>query len=356
MRPTFDTASLEAFSRLIDGATRVALTCHMSPDGDALGSTMALSHVLRLMGKETRVVTPDEAPTYLKDAIPGVRGNVMAWSSFGTRAEYVFERADLIICLDFNAPYRVSRLEPALMAAKAPRVLIDHHEKPEPFCALAFSYPERSSTCELLYYLIDAMDWREYLDITTATCLLAGMITDTGAFQYNSNSGQIFNVVADLMDHGADKDWLVRCLINTHSVNSMQLEAFAIAERMTIYEDHHAALIVLSRDDLNRYSFRKGDTEGLVNRPLAIKGVVYSCFLREEEEYIKVSMRSVSDFSVEEVCSRVYGGGGHVNASGGEYRGSLADAIRVFEENLAANSGRMSQDALDYAARKRRLT
>lgn len=345
----FNTTDIEHFRSLVEGARRVALTCHMSPDGDALGSTLAMRSLLRSMGKDARVITPDQPPRYLR-VIPGAR-EVMAWSSFGEMAERVIADADLVLCMDYNGLSRLSKLAPAVGNATAPRVLIDHHLYPEGFTDITFSYPEMSSTCELTYHLLNAMGWGDRIDNEVATCLMSGIITDTGGFHYNSNSPDLYRALAALMERGVDKDRLMRCLVDTHSASSMRLEAFAIAERMELFTDGHAALIVLSREDLNRFEYKKGDTEGLVNKPLAIPGIIYSCYMRQEKDYIKVSMRSVADFPVNTLCSEFYNGGGHLNAAGGEFYGTIDEATRIFRENIENNSRLISQAALDYANR-----
>lgn len=349
MSITFNPVAIKRFKYLINEANRIVLTCHMSPDGDALGSSMALAHVLRAMGKDVRVITPDEPPRNLR-VLPGAR-KAMAWSSFGVVAERNVAMADLIICLDFNSLYRLSRLEPSVREAKAPKVLIDHHKDPEDFAEVTFSYSGMSSTSELLYLLLNEMGLGDFISVEAATCILGGIITDTGGFHYNSNSADLYLVVSSLIQRGVDKDWLMRCLIDTQTESGMRLESFAIAERMELFPENHAALIVLTREDLNRFGYKKGDTEGLVNKPLAIPGVVYSAYFREETEYIKVSMRSVSDFPVDLLCKEHYSGGGHQNAAGGEFRGSMEDAIRIFKESLEKNNQLISPEALGYACR-----
>lgn len=350
MSISFNSADLQTLRRLIEGAGNIVITCHMSPDGDALGSSLGMAHVLKGMGKAVTVITPDEAPRTLR-IIPGFRETVKAWSSYGQRAERIAAQADLILCLDYNALYRLSRLEPAIRNAGAPHVLIDHHKDPEDFAAVSFSYPEMSSTSELCVQVLQAMGWGDRIDTTAATCFLAGIITDTGGFHYNSNSPDLYRAVAVLMEKGVDKDWLMRCLVDTHSASSMRLESYAIAEKMELFADDHAALITLDRDELNRFEYKKGDTEGLVNKPLAIPGIIYCCYMREEAEYIKISMRSVADFPVDLLCKTHYNGGGHLNASGGEFRGTLDEAARIFRDNLEANRALISADALRYSNR-----
>ena len=349
MNVKFNTADVDALRRLLEKAHSIMLTCHMSPDGDALGSTLAMRSLLRAMGKDARVITPDEPPRYLR-VIPGAR-TVMAWSSFGSRVESLIAGADLVLCMDYNGLNRLSRLGPSVGATAAPRVLIDHHKDPEAFTALSFSFPEMSSTCELTYHLIAAMGWEHRIDREVATCLMSGIITDTGGFHYNSNSPELYRVLASLMERDVDKDRLMRCLVDTHSAASMRLEAHAIAERMELFADDHAALLVLEKEDLDRFGYKKGDTEGLVNKPLAIPGIIYSCYMRQEKDYVKVSMRSLADFPVDRLCREFYGGGGHLNAAGGEFRGTMDEAVRIFRESLPANRALISEEALAYADR-----
>lgn len=336
--------------QMIDASHRIAITCHMSPDGDAMGSSLALMHVLRSMGKDARVFTPDEAPRYLR-ILPGAR-TVTAWSSLGVRVESWIASADMVVCLDFNALYRLSALAKHVGNAPGCKAHIDHHMDPEMFADVTISEEWRSSTCELLYHVLVACGYDHLINSTVANCLLGGIITDTGGFNYNSNRPEVFNTVAQLMARGADKDYLVRCLVNTRTESGMRLESYALSQKMEVFADSHAALIYLDRDDLNRFGYRKGDTEGLVNRPLDIPGIVYTCYLRQEKEYIKVSMRSVGSFSVERICRLHYSGGGHLNASGGEFRGTLEEAADIFRGLLAENAALIDAETLDYANRK----
>lgn len=346
----FNSNDLASFGQLVAQAHNIVLTCHMSPDGDALGSTLGMAHVLKSMGKDVRVVTPDEAPRTLR-VIPGARDMVVAWSSLGQVVERLIARADLVLCMDYNALSRLSRLEQPVRATTVPRVLIDHHKDPEQMAQVTFSFPDMSSTCELTCHLLKALGWWDAVDRTAATCLMAGIITDTGGFHYNSNDPELYMVVADLMRLGVDKDWLMRCLLDTHSAASMRLESFAIAEKMELFADAHAALIALDRDELNRFEYKKGDTEGLVNKPLAIPGVIYSCYMRQEKDYVKVSMRSLGDFPVDRLCRQYFGGGGHLNAAGGEYHGTLQQAISTFIDALPDNNKLISPLSLKCANR-----
>ena len=349
MSPEINREDIQRLKGLLTSARTVALVGHLAPDGDALGSTLGMAYVLRGMGKDARVFTPDEPPHYLR-VLPGAR-DIMAFSSFGEKASSWIRNADVVLCMDFNATYRVSRLQPAIENVRGKRVLIDHHENPEHFADLSFSFPPLSSTSELTAHLLKALGWWNRVDTDAATCLMGGIITDTGGFRYNSSMPCLYLVVADLLGKGVNKDRLVRCLVSTTNESAMRLESYALAKKMEVFHDARAALIVLTRDELNSYGYKKGDTEGLVNRPLEIPGIVYSCYLRQEPEYVKVSMRSLADFPVNLLCSRHYGGGGHLNAAGGEFRGTMEECIQLFKDNLQENLKLMSPAALKAADR-----
>lgn len=349
MQNVIDLTEVSKLKKLLEGSRRVALTGHRAPDGDALGSCLGMARVLRGMGKDARVFTPDEPPHYLR-ILPGAR-EVMAWSSFGIKAENWIKNADVVLCMDYNAPSRVDRLAPAILESHGTLVLIDHHEAPEDFTALKFSLPALSSTSELTARLLMALGWWERVDRETADCLMGGILTDTGGFRYNSSDPELYSIVGALLEKGADKDRLVRCLIQTKSENAIRLESFALAERMEVFPEHHAALLVLDVPDLNRFGYKKGDTEGLVNRPLEIPGIVYVVYLRQEREYVKVSARSIGDFPVNQICARYYSGGGHINAAGGEFRGTMQECIQVFKDTLNDNLKIMSEKALKAATR-----
>ncbi len=330
-------AQVKELSALIDGAENIVITGHMSPDGDAMGSCLGLAHTLTFMGKTARVVVPDEPGKQLM-FLPGAK-DVVIYCKYTAFATQLLAEADLIFCLDYNAMSRIDRMGPAVTQSPAPKVMIDHHLRPEQDgLAMVVSRPELSSTCMLLFMVMCNLGLLDAIDTDAATCLMAGMMTDTGNLSYNSNDPRIFYIMAKLLEKGVDRDALARKLFDTHTEWHMRLNAFAILERMKVWRDYGAALITLTRDELNRFHYSRGDTEGLVNRPLAIPGVAYSVFLREEEHYIKVSMRSVGDFPCDQVCARYFNGGGHKNAAGGEFRGSMQQCVDVFKSILPENA------------------
>lgn len=327
--------SIKKAKALIDRAERIVTVCHSAPDGDAIGSSLAAVHVFGAIGKECRAIAPDAYNANLAK-LPGAKDIVDA-TRYPDFARRLLGEADLVLCLDFNEPSRTGRLEQALRECKAPKILIDHHLNPDIEAEVLISHPDMAATAYLMFRFICRLELFNFINKEAAECILAGIMTDTGNFSYNSSDPEIFIVVAELLRKGADKDRLYRQLFNTVSENCMRLNSYALLEKMEVFHDEGAALIILSREELNRFHYVKGDTEGLVNRPLAIPGIVYSAFMREETDLVKVSMRSTGNFPVNKLCSDHFGGGGHLNAAGGEFYGTLDQAADLFRSLLKEN-------------------
>lgn len=325
-----DQMLVDKIKQLVLMAHDIVITCHVSPDGDALGSSCALWSVLKSLGKSVNVVTADCAPRSLQ-FLPGVH-DIIASTRQLDRAHELFAKADLIFCMDFNDQDRLDRLTDALLKSKARRVIIDHHLDPQMEADVVISRPEISSTSALLYILLWQMQWTRALNRNAAACIYTGMMTDTGNFSYNSNDPDLYLIIHDLMRKGIDKDNLYKLVMNTSSETRIRIMGYA-QYRMQLLPDHRAAVITLSADELKEFGYNKGDTEGLVNVPLAIPEITYSVFLREDApDCVKVSMRSKGDFSVSRICEENFNGGGHANAAGGEFHGSLDEAVeKLFE-------------------------
>lgn len=332
---TISEESIKKAKTLVERAGRIVTVCHSAPDGDAVGSSLAAVHVLGALGKECRAIVPDAYNANLAK-LPGAKEIVDA-TRYPDFARRLFDEADLVLCLDFNEPRRTGRLEKTLRECKAPKILIDHHLHPDIDADVVISHPEMAATAYLMFRFICRLELFNFIGKEAAECILAGMMTDTGNFSYNCADPDLYIVVAELLRKGADKDRLYKQLFNTFSESSMRLNSYAILDKMEVFSDYGAALIVLSRDELNRFHYVKGDTEALVNRPLAIPGVVYSAFLREETDMVKVSMRSTGDFPVNVLCKEHFGGGGHLNAAGGEFYGTLEEAAAIFRSFLKEN-------------------
>lgn len=327
-----DEKSIRKAKSLLAGADKVTVVCHTSPDGDAVGSSLAAAQVLGAIGKDVHVVVPDSYLSNLS-TLPGAKEIVDAAKYFDFACSLVKD-CDLLLCLDFNEPGRVGRLKDALLESKAPKILIDHHLNPNIEADVVISHPEMPATAYVLFRFICRLELFNFIDRSGAECMLAGMMTDTGNFSYNCNDAELYIVEAELIRKGADKSKLYRMLFNTQTANCLRLNAYAILKKMEVFSQYGGALITLSRDELNRFHYTRGDTEGLVNRPLAIPGIEFSAFMRQETDMVRVSMRSVGDFSVKDVCSQYFGGGGHLNAAGGEFYGSLEDAAELFRSIL----------------------
>jgi phosphoesterase RecJ-like protein len=317
-----------------EGESFVILT-HVRPDGDAIGSSLGLFHFLNEYGKDkvTVIVPNDFPPNY--QWMPGAK-DIVVYEKYPDFAEQLIREADVIFCLDINEPKRVGeKLAPVLVAAEGQKVMIDHHLHPENFCHVALSYPEVSSTSELVFRFICRMGEFDLIKKPAAECIYTGMMTDTGAFTYRSNQPELYVIVAELLKKGVDKDAIYRKVYQVYSESRLRLMGYALHEKMKIYPEKHAALISLSKEELREFHYVMGDTEGFVNLPLSIGGIIFSTFIREEKDYITLSFRSVGNYPCNEFAAKYFNGGGHLNASGGEFNGSLPDAIAAFEKGLA---------------------
>ncbi|MDR1527033.1 MAG: bifunctional oligoribonuclease/PAP phosphatase NrnA [Dysgonamonadaceae bacterium] len=324
--------SIQKSKKIIEHCNKIVIITHVSPDGDAIGSSLALYHFLLEWGKEVNVLVPNNFPGFLK-WMDGAKDIVVAEWRENTAKELI-QAADLIFCLDFNARKRIEPLTPWLEEAKAKKIMIDHHLDPENFCDVTISHPEISSTSELIFRFICRMGMFDVMNRSCAECIYAGMMTDTGAFTYNSNDKHIYYIIGELLEKGIDKDGIYDKIYNHYSECRLRLQGYILYEKMKIYEPYHAALITLSHEEQQRFQWKKGDTEGFVNMPLSIDGIVFSAFIREEENMVKISLRSKGDFSANRFAAEIFNGGGHFNAAGGEFYGKLDDAIDLFEKAL----------------------
>lgn len=328
-------ADIKQLSRLVAACQQVVITTHIAPDGDAVGSSLALSHLLGNLGKRAVVIVPDMFAQNLF-WLPGAK-EIVIYSRQEEFAAKLIAEADLIFSLDYNAMKRIDRVGQYVMKSSAPKVMIDHHLDPETFPTLTISRPKESSTCALLFKVMCALGLAPLIDRNTATCIYTGMMTDTGNFSYNSNDPELYAIISFLLKAGIDKDLIYQRIINTSTLSRIKINAFALDCKMRLFPEHRAALITLTRDELNARGYQKGDTESLVNMPLQLRDVIYSFYLREEDGYIKVSSRSKGDFPVNKICAEYFNGGGHLNAAGGEFYGTMDECIKKFESILEAN-------------------
>ena len=327
-------ANVDHVEKWFERADKIVIVSHVSPDGDAIGSSLGLWHFLNSQDKTVHVIVPNAFPDFLK-WMPGAK-DVIQYNRYKEFADKLIMEADVICCLDFNVLSRIDEMEEIVRVSPARKMMVDHHLYPGDFARIVISHPEISSTSELVFRLICQLGNFSDISRDAAECIYTGMMTDTGGFTYNSNDREIYLIIGELLSKGIDKDEIYRNVFNTHSEGRLRLMGYVLYEKMQVFPQFNAALITLSREEQKKFQYKKGDTEGFVNMPLSMKGICFSVFLREdtEKDMIKVSLRSVGTFPCNKVAADFFNGGGHLNASGGEFYGPLEDAITLFKQAL----------------------
>jgi len=318
--------------KAVAGVDKIAIVAHVGPDGDAMGATLALWHYLMTIEKEPVVIVPTAFAGFLS-WMPGAE-QVLIYENDKEKCDAIFAATELIFTLDFNTVSRMAMMADAVIASKAPKVLIDHHLHPDNFAEITISYPEISSTSELIFRVICRMGDFSKINLACAECIYTGMMTDTGGFTYNSNNPEIYIIISELIKLGVDKDALYRKVFNTYSADRLRLMGFCLFQKMKVYPEYRAALITISKRELFQFNFTNGDAEGFVNIPLSIEGVDFSVFMREDTDKIKISLRSQGTFPANKVSADLFNGGGHLNAAGGESYLTLAETVKKFEDAL----------------------
>lgn len=327
-------ANIDHVEKWFERADKIVIVTHVSPDGDAIGSSLGLLHFLETQDKNVNVIVPNAFPDFLR-WMSGAK-DIIRYDKYAEFANKLINEADVICCLDFNALSRIDNMADAVAHSPARKMMIDHHLNPEDFCRIVISHPNISSTSELVFRLICRLGYFEDITKEGAECIYTGMMTDTGGFTYNSNSREIYYIISELLSKGIDKDEIYRKVYNTYSEGRLRLMGYVLYEKMQVFPQFCSALICLSRKEQGKFQYVKGDTEGFVNIPLSIKNVIFSVFLREdtEKDMIKVSLRSVGTFPCNKVAAEFFNGGGHLNASGGEFYGTMEEAIELFKQAL----------------------
>jgi phosphoesterase RecJ-like protein len=327
-------AEVDHVEKWFERAEKIVIVSHVSPDGDAIGSSLGLYHFLTSQEKTVNVIVPNAFPEFLH-WMPGAK-EVIVYDKYKEYADKLINEADVLCCLDFNVLSRIDNMEEVVRNTPARKMMVDHHLYPGDFCRITISHPEISSTSELVFRLICQLG--NFSDITKegAECIYTGMMTDTGGFTYNSNDREIYYIISELLSKGIDKDEIYRKVFNTHSEGRLRLMGYVLYDKMQVFPEFNSALIWLDASEQKRFQYKKGDTEGFVNIPLSIKDVRFSVFLREdtEKKMIKVSLRSVGTFPCNKVAAEFFNGGGHLNASGGEFYGPMEEAINLFKQAL----------------------
>ena len=333
---------LARLSQLISTSTTIVITTHKSPDGDAIGSSLGLAEYLRTLGKDATVVVPDQYPDFLH-WLPNSE-KIVRYDKHREKGDMLLKIADLVFCLDYNAPSRVDEMEEALMNSKAVKVLIDHHLKPDVPADLVISEPAACSTSELIFRIVWQLQAFEQQSRQFAVPVYCGMMTDTGGFTFNSSRPEIYFIISQLLTKNIDKDKIYRNVYHNYSENRLRLMGYVMYKKLVVLPEFHAAFYALTKEELDRFHFVKGDAEGLVNIPQQIKGLKLSISLREDTDKpdtVWVSLRSVADFPCNLMAEQFFNGGGHLNASGGRLNCSVDEAIETVKQAVIAFSDQL---------------
>lgn len=325
-----DSRAIERLKLAINNANGIVITTHHNPDGDAIGSALGLQHALNSMGIVSNVVTPNGFPDFLA-WLPGTK-NVTRYTREKENASQLIQNAQLIFCLDFNSNSRTELMHEELDKASAIRVLIDHHPNPDSNFDVVFSSTEVSSTAELVFEVATALYGPQCINHNAAECLFTGIMTDTGSFSYACSHQRTFAIAGELIAKGVKVEQQQSLVFNNFSANRVRMVGHCLANKMKVMPKHKAAYITLSLDEQKQYNYQIGDTEGLVNYPLSIKGIAFSAIFVEREEFVKISLRSRGSFPVNEFANKYYNGGGHTNAAGGKSFKNLEETIAEFEK------------------------
>ncbi len=327
---------VESVKQLLNQSKKIVIIPHRNPDGDAMGSCLGLYHILIQLGHSVQVVSPNEYPDFLA-WMPSAE-KVLVYESNKVASTTALKNAEIIFTLDFNALHRTGVMGDFLKELTVPFVMIDHHEKPDDYAAVTYSDIHISSTCEMVYLFAQALGWNDFINQTVGSCLYTGMMTDTGSFKYASTTASTHRIVAELKDLGVETAGIHHLLFDNNSPNRLQILGQAL-QNLKLLPQYKTSYITLSQDELNKYNYKKGDTEGIVNYGLSIKDIIFTAFFSEnkEEGIIKISFRSIGDFDVNQFARNYFEGGGHKNAAGGKSALSLQETVNKFETILAEN-------------------
>lgn len=320
---------LEALSR----PKKIIITTHHKPDGDALGSSLGLYHWLKGKGHDVNVVLSSDFPDFLS-WMPGFE-DLIYYPDQPEESQKLFDEAEIIFCLDYSALSRTNILEPIIREAKGQKWMIDHHLDPEDFATVEYWDSSAAATAQLVYtFIADVYHDKESITAEIASCLYAGIMTDTGSFRFRSTTSAVHHIIANLIDAGA-KNWEIHeNIYNSSTENRLKFLGYSLLNCLEVIPEYHTALFSLTKEDLLIFNVSTGDTEGLVNYALSIKGIRLAGLFIDRTELIKLSLRSIGDIPCNEICRKYFNGGGHLNASGGNSTDSLEEVVAKFKSIL----------------------
>lgn len=325
--------NIQPFKDFMGQSRNVVIVTHHKPDADALGSSLGLSGYLKKKGHTVQVITPSDYPEFLQ----WMPGNDTVWMYEKSKERVIAERiqqAEVIFCLDFSALNRIHDLSEMVGKASAKKVLIDHHLEPESFADFNFWDVRSASTAGLIFDMIKALGDTNKIDANIANCLYAGIMTDTGGFRHSNTREDEFLVASELVRLGAQPTKVSKLIYDTNSIERLRLMGFVLGEKLKVLPEYNTAYMTLSDEELKKFGSQTGDTEGFVNYGLSIKGIRLSVMLYERKDAVKLSFRSLGNFSVNELARKYFEGGGHKNASGGSSKLSLDQALQKFLDLL----------------------
>lgn len=322
---------IDELSRLVADSEYITLVGHINPDGDSVGSLIGMTGYLQGIGKHVMPIVPNNYPSFLK--FLDFYDKIVIYNRDSQAAKEFIKKSNLIICMDFNGLKRIGELGEIIGCSTALKVLIDHHPQPENIFNLVFSYTEFSSTCEIVYWILKGLNGNRTVSIESANALYTGMMTDTNNFA-NSVQASTFKMAGELLEAGLDKEWIQMNVFGGFNELRMRLMGYMLCENMKLVMPYNAGIMILTQDIKNRFSLEDGDSEGFVNLPLAIKDIEVSALFTQEEEFVKVSLRSKKSFSVNRFARAYFNGGGHERAAGGKLYIPITDVEEYFIKSM----------------------
>jgi bifunctional oligoribonuclease and PAP phosphatase NrnA len=318
----------EAIKKLLSSPKKIFITTHHKPDGDAIGSSLALFHYLVLKGHEVSVIVPNDYADFLQ-WLPG-NEVVINFETNTKLAVDKLESADLIFCNDFNALHRINELGKLIEKQDVPKIMIDHHLDPEPFASYVYWNADACATAELIFDFIEDMDDLSLLNKEIATAIYTGIVTDSGSFKYNSTTARVHHIAAALMACGIDHSMIHQNLFDNNSVNRLKFLGYCLDKKLVVLAEEKTAYMYISKDELEKYNIRTGETEGFVNYALSLKDIEFASLIIQRGDIIKMSFRSNRYFPANAFAAKYFSGGGHFNASGGISKLTLEKTVEKF--------------------------
>jgi len=320
---------ISSIKELLSSPKKIVIIPHKNPDGDAIGSTLGLLHYLKQYNHDAVIIAPNDYPDFLK-WMPG-EANILKYDHQKDACDALLISAELIFTLDFNSLGRIGSMQDAVSSCKGIKIMIDHHQQPDDYAKFMYSDVTMSSTCEMIYNFIDMLEDTDKVTADIATCLYTGIMTDTGSFRFPSTTSATHKIIGNLIEKGANNSEIHNNIMDTNSYERTQLLGRALSN-LKVIPEYRTAYITLSQEELNSFNFRKGDTEGFVNYGLSLKGIIFAAIFIESQQdnIIKISLRSKGDFSVNELSRSHFEGGGHTNAAGGKSDLNMKNTIDKF--------------------------